>query len=212
MPRAPGDPAAGCRRRRASGARSDRRERDRQFDAGRDALPRSRGAARSHADDIAVVRSRLHAIGVRATDERARPPGIGLAEEAARATPQSGEARRVEPERVGRRQVRARAGEPAVEPVVGLEAGVEDIVDDGDAWEAHVAPEGFDALQQAFDAAGFKYERAEISMVPQNSVDVNLEIGRKIVRLVDALDDNDDVQNVHGNFELPEELLAEMVG
>jgi YebC/PmpR family DNA-binding regulatory protein len=95
---------------------------------------------------------------------------------------------------------------------IGLEAGAEDVVDDGDAWEVHVSPEHFETLQQAFDAAGLKYERAEISMLPQNTVDVDVETGRKILRLVDALDDNDDVQNVNGNFELPEELLAEMAG
>jgi len=94
----------------------------------------------------------------------------------------------------------------------GLEAGAEDIVDDGDAWEVHVAPEGLEALQQAFDAAGYSYERAEISMIPQNYVDVDVVTGRKLLKLIDTLDDNDDVQNVHGNFELPDELLAEMAG
>ena len=53
-------------------------------------------------------------------------------------------------------------------------------------------------------------ESAELSMLPQNSISVDAEAGRKLLRLVDALEDNEDVQQVHSNFDLPEELLAEM--
>ncbi|AGW14431.1 YebC/PmpR family DNA-binding transcriptional regulator [Megalodesulfovibrio gigas] len=95
---------------------------------------------------------------------------------------------------------------------IGLEHGAEDVVDDGDAWEVHSTPDTFDALQAAFEAAGMEAERAELSMVPQNTVAVDVESGRKLMKLVDALDDNDDVSNVHVNFDLPEELLAEMAG
>lgn len=95
---------------------------------------------------------------------------------------------------------------------IGLEHGAEDVVDDGDAWEVHCTPDTFEALQAAFEAAGLEAERAELSMVPQNTVDVDVETGRKLMKLVDALDDNDDVSNVHANFDLPEELLAEMAG
>ncbi len=93
---------------------------------------------------------------------------------------------------------------------IGLEAGAEDVVDDGDAWEVHAASEDFEAVQNAFEAAGCTCERAEISMVPKNTVALDAEAGRKLLKLIDALEDNDDVQNVHSNFELPDELLAEM--
>ncbi len=93
---------------------------------------------------------------------------------------------------------------------VGLEAGAEDIVDDGDIFEVHSQPGDFDALRQAFEDAGLEYEEAEISMIPQNTVPVDVENGRRLLRLIEALEDNDDVQNVHANFDLPEELLAEM--
>ncbi|MCA1986787.1 MAG: YebC/PmpR family DNA-binding transcriptional regulator, partial [Desulfovibrio sp.] len=95
---------------------------------------------------------------------------------------------------------------------IGLEHGAEDVVDDGDAWEVHCTPDTFEALQAAFEAAGLEAERAELSMVPQNTVNVDVETGRKLMKLVDALDDNDDVSNVHANFDLPEALLAEMAG
>ncbi len=93
---------------------------------------------------------------------------------------------------------------------VGLEAGAEDIVDEGDVFEVHSRPEDFETLRQAFEDAKLEYQEAEVSMLPQNTVTVDAEAGRKLLRMVEALEDNDDVQNVHANFDLPEELLAEM--
>lgn len=93
---------------------------------------------------------------------------------------------------------------------VGLEAGAEDIVDEGDLFEVHCQPADFDSLRQAFEDAGMVPESAELSMLPQNTITVDVEAGRKLLRLVDALEDNEDVQQVHSNFDLPEELLAEM--
>jgi YebC/PmpR family DNA-binding regulatory protein len=93
---------------------------------------------------------------------------------------------------------------------IGLEAGAEDIVDTGDVLEVHAEPAAFDSLRQAFEDAGVQYEEAEISMLPQNTVTVDADSGRKLLRLVEALEDNEDVQNVHANFELPDEMLAEM--
>ncbi|MDL2280163.1 YebC/PmpR family DNA-binding transcriptional regulator [Desulfovibrio sp. OttesenSCG-928-G11] len=93
---------------------------------------------------------------------------------------------------------------------VGLENGAEDIVDEGDFWEVHSQPGDFDALRQAFEDAGLEAESAEISMLPQNTVPVDADAGRKVLRLVEAMEDNDDVQQVHANFDLPDEVLAEM--
>ncbi|MFZ5425426.1 MAG: YebC/PmpR family DNA-binding transcriptional regulator [Thermodesulfobacteriota bacterium] len=91
-----------------------------------------------------------------------------------------------------------------------LEAGAEDVTGEGDSWVVDTAPENFDAVRQAIEDAGLEVQEAEISMVPKNTVDVDAETGRKLLKLVDALDDYDDVQATHANFELPEELLAEM--
>jgi transcriptional/translational regulatory protein YebC/TACO1 len=93
---------------------------------------------------------------------------------------------------------------------IGLEAGAEDIVDTGDALEVHVAPAAFDNLRQAFEDAGLRCGEAGISMLPRNTITVDADSGRKLLRLVEALEDNEDVQNVHANFELPDEVLAEM--
>jgi transcriptional/translational regulatory protein YebC/TACO1 len=93
---------------------------------------------------------------------------------------------------------------------VGLEAGVEDVLDDDDSWQVLCAVEDFHTAKDAFEAAGIEPLSAELGRVPQSVVPVDVETGRKALRLYDALEDNDDVQNVYANFELPPELLAEM--
>ncbi|NLY41380.1 MAG: YebC/PmpR family DNA-binding transcriptional regulator [Desulfovibrionales bacterium] len=93
---------------------------------------------------------------------------------------------------------------------VGLEAGVEDVLDDDDSWQVQCAPEDFHTARAAFEAAGITFLSADLSRIPQNMVAVDVETGRKVLKLYDALEDNDDVQNVYANFELPPELLAEI--
>ncbi|MEG6506980.1 YebC/PmpR family DNA-binding transcriptional regulator [Nitratidesulfovibrio sp. 1201_IL3209] len=91
-----------------------------------------------------------------------------------------------------------------------LEAGADDVRDEGGTWEIHTAVADFAAVRDALEAAGMEMDSAELSMIPQNTVEVDAETGRKLMRLVDALEDNDDVQNVHANFDLPDEVLAEL--
>jgi len=92
----------------------------------------------------------------------------------------------------------------------GLEAGVEDVLDEDDTWQVQCAVEDFQNVRTAFEAAGIVFQSAELNRIPQNTVAVDADTGRKMLRLYDALDDNDDVQNVYANFDLPDELLAEM--
>jgi YebC/PmpR family DNA-binding regulatory protein len=91
-----------------------------------------------------------------------------------------------------------------------LEAGAEDLSDDGEAWEVRTAVEDFSAVQETFDQAGLEYQSAEVSMVAQNYVGVDDETGRKLIKIIELLEDNDDVQKVHANFDLPDSLLAEL--
>lgn len=93
---------------------------------------------------------------------------------------------------------------------IGLEHGAEDIVDSGEVWEVHCQQGEFEPLREAFEAAGLAPESAELGMLPQNNIEVDADAGRKLLRLVEALEDNDDVQNVYANFDLPDEVLAEM--
>lgn len=93
---------------------------------------------------------------------------------------------------------------------IGLEAGAEDIGDEGDTWEVHTALEDFNAVQQAFETAGFEPSEVSLSMIPQNTIEVDASVGRKIMNLVENLEDNDDVQNVYANFDMSDEVLAEL--
>ncbi len=93
---------------------------------------------------------------------------------------------------------------------VGLEAGAEDLTDEDDTWEVHTALEDFSAVQQAFEDAGFEPSEASLQMIPKNSIEVDAAVGRKVMNLVDALEDNDDVQNVYANFDMTDEVLAEL--
>lgn len=95
---------------------------------------------------------------------------------------------------------------------VGLEAGAEDVIEDGEGWEVRTAVEDFAAVQEAFDAAGLTYESAELARIPQNLADLDTAAGLKVLKLVDALEDNEDVQNVFTNYEPSEEVLAEFDG
>ncbi|OLN30553.1 hypothetical protein DVDV_0509 [Desulfovibrio sp. DV] len=91
---------------------------------------------------------------------------------------------------------------------IGLEHGVEEIMDEGDVWEVHCAPADFEPLRVAFEAAGMVSDDAEIAMVPANVVALDLENGQKLLRLIDMLEDNEDVQKVHSNGDLPDEMLG----
>lgn len=96
---------------------------------------------------------------------------------------------------------------------VGLEAGAEDILDEGESWEVHCAPGDFDALTQAFETAGITALESELSMLPQTYISIeDPAVARKLMNLVDALEDNDDVQNVFGNFDISDEIMAELDG
>lgn len=92
---------------------------------------------------------------------------------------------------------------------IGLEHGAEDIIDSEDSWEVHCQQGDFEALAQAFETAGITPESAEVGMVPQNTIPLDVDAGKKALRLVDALEDNDDVQNVYSNFDLPDEAYED---
>ncbi len=93
---------------------------------------------------------------------------------------------------------------------VGLEAGAEDIVDNEDAWEVHTAVADFDAVRQAFESAGLEAQDAGLSMIPQNTIAVDADAARKLMNLVETLEDNDDVQNVYANFDINDEVMAQL--
>jgi len=89
-----------------------------------------------------------------------------------------------------------------------VEAGAEDIKIEENEFEVITTPEEFDRIKQFFDKAGLKYERAEITMICQNVVKItDKNQAERILKLMDALEDHDDVQKVYANFDIPDEIL-----
>ncbi|MGE4293528.1 MAG: YebC/PmpR family DNA-binding transcriptional regulator [Desulfovibrio sp.] len=93
---------------------------------------------------------------------------------------------------------------------IGLEAGAEDVLNEDGTLTVHTAPSDFMAVQKAFEDAGYEFESAEVTMVPQNLIEVDVETARKVIRLMDALEDNEDVQNIHVTADFPDEALEGM--
>ncbi len=92
--------------------------------------------------------------------------------------------------------------------LVAADAGAEDVELDGSSLQVTSAPDDLAAVRTALDATGIAYESAELTMLPKTSVAVEDEgTAKKLLRLMDALDENDDVQAVYANFDIPEGIL-----
>lgn len=91
---------------------------------------------------------------------------------------------------------------------VALEAGAEDVVADGDTVEVHTAPADFESVKEAFDQAGLKYSSAEITYVPSSNLELEGKNLASAMKLLDALDDLDDVQKVWSNLDFSDEAAA----
>jgi YebC/PmpR family DNA-binding regulatory protein len=89
-----------------------------------------------------------------------------------------------------------------------LEAGAEEVNDLGEAFEVVSEPGDLIGVRTALQEAGIEYESAESSLVPSVSVPLDVDGARKVFKLIDALEDSDDVQNVYGNFDISDEVMA----
>ena len=90
---------------------------------------------------------------------------------------------------------------------VALDAGAEDLRDQGDTWELTSDPASLGALRAALEGAGVAFDAAEVMMLPTTAVPLDEANAKKVLRLVDALEDQDDVQNVWSNFDIPDSVL-----
>jgi YebC/PmpR family DNA-binding regulatory protein len=92
--------------------------------------------------------------------------------------------------------------------LAAADGGADDIGRDGSSWQVLSAAEDLHRVREALEEAGISVETAEITMVPKTTVEVGDEAtAKKIVRLMDALEENDDVQDVYANFDIPERML-----
>lgn len=93
---------------------------------------------------------------------------------------------------------------------VALEAGAEDIQRVGDKFEVHCEPDSFSTVSEAFDAIQLVPESQEITRIPNNTIELDLDGARKVLKLMEVLDDHDDVQSVSSNFDIPDDVLAQL--
>ena len=92
--------------------------------------------------------------------------------------------------------------------LTALDAGAEDIVDDGDSWRVTTPPTDLHTVRTALDEAGIAVDSSDLTMVPQATIALDTaEAAKKVLRLIDALDEHDDVQAVHANFDIPDAIL-----
>jgi len=104
------------------------------------------------------------------------------------------------------------SGELSEEQVleVVLDAGAEEVNDNGETWEIVSEASDFVAVRTALQQAGIDYDSAEASFVPNLQVPLDLDGAKKMIRCIDALEDSDDVQNVYANGDIPDDVLEQL--
>ena len=91
---------------------------------------------------------------------------------------------------------------------VALEAGADDVITTEDQYEVHTELAAFESVKQAFDDQELRYTMAEITMMPQNTVNIDDEsVAAQVLKLMEAIEDADDVQKVYANFDIPDKIL-----
>ncbi|MHB1235421.1 MAG: YebC/PmpR family DNA-binding transcriptional regulator, partial [Microbacteriaceae bacterium] len=91
-----------------------------------------------------------------------------------------------------------------------LDAGAEEVTDRGEGFEVVTEPADLVPARTALQNAGIEYDSADVEFVPGLKVEVDADLARRVFKLIDALEDCDDVQNVYGNFDVSADVLAEL--
>lgn len=95
---------------------------------------------------------------------------------------------------------------------IALEAGAEDIQHEGEFFTVTTDPNAYDAVKAALAEGEIPVQNGELSMIPSTTVTLDAENGKRVLRLMEALDDHDDVQNVYANFDISDDVMAEIAG
>jgi YebC/PmpR family DNA-binding regulatory protein len=93
---------------------------------------------------------------------------------------------------------------------VAIEAGADDVRDQESEWEVITDPPAFDAVKKAIDQKGWKYLEARVGLIPQNTVRLEAGKAEQMLKLMEKLEDNDDVQNVYANFDISDEVMEKL--
>jgi YebC/PmpR family DNA-binding regulatory protein len=95
---------------------------------------------------------------------------------------------------------------------LALAGGAEDVSEDGTQWQVTTDPGDFMGVRHSLEEGGVGYVSAELTMVPKTTIEVTEKEARQVLRLIDELEDNDDVQGVYANFDISEEVLEAVAG
>ncbi len=93
--------------------------------------------------------------------------------------------------------------------MIALEAGAEDIETEGDSFEIITAPEDFESVKNAIEEAEIEADLAEVSMIPQTTVKLDGKEALQLLKIMERLEEHDDVQNVYSNFDIPDDIIEQ---
>lgn len=93
---------------------------------------------------------------------------------------------------------------------VAIEAGAEDLKREEDTFEVTISLADFEKVKKAIKEKGIKYNLAELTMIPKDIKKLDVQAGKQLLRLIDTLEEHDDVQHVYANFDVPDEVIEEM--
>jgi len=93
---------------------------------------------------------------------------------------------------------------------ITLEAGADDIQPAGDKFEVTCEPAAYEAVAEVLSAAGIEPDVSQVTLIPKDTVDLDAPTARKVLKLMERLDDHDDVQNVSSNFNIPDDVMAQI--
>lgn len=115
-------------------------------------------------------------------------------------------------ERIGSLVVPGSADEDEL-MLAAIEAGATDVAAEGDTWHVTTGPTDLHTVQDALTEAGFEVTSADLTMIPTTTIAIaDAESAKPVIRVLEALDDHDDIQEVHANADIPEEVIAELAG
>jgi len=93
---------------------------------------------------------------------------------------------------------------------IGIEAGADDVAREDESFRVTCEPSDFETLKKALEAGGFKIEESEISMEPQTTIKLDRKQAESVLRLMGMIEENDDVENVYSNFDISDEIMAQL--
>jgi YebC/PmpR family DNA-binding regulatory protein len=93
---------------------------------------------------------------------------------------------------------------------VAIDAGAEDVRDQEAEWEVITDPMAFETVKKAIEQKGWKYLEARVGLIPQNTIKLEAGKAEQMLKLMEKLEDNDDVQNVYANFDIPDEVMEKL--